>query len=130
MYVGEDQCFFFFKQKTAYEMRISDWSSDVCSSDLPIGTRVPIELIRNGKRMTVTAVVGERPSEQKLAESLGGDFSEEGAPADNDQAAQAGLGISLQTLTPQIASQLRVPETTKGVVIGAVNPTKIGSTHD
>src|SRR3546814_1971359 len=28
--------FFFFKQKTAYEMRISDWSSDVCSSDLCI----------------------------------------------------------------------------------------------
>src|SRR3546814_13346819 len=27
-------CFVFFKQKTAYEMRISDWSSDVCSSDL------------------------------------------------------------------------------------------------
>src|SRR3546814_2757703 len=30
-------CFFFFKQKTAYEMRISDWSSDVCSSDLAAG---------------------------------------------------------------------------------------------
>src|SRR3546814_17729772 len=29
--------FFFFKQKTAYEMRISDWSSDVCSSDLTFG---------------------------------------------------------------------------------------------
>src|SRR3546814_7158786 len=29
--------FFFFKQKTAYEMRISDWSSDVCSSDLARG---------------------------------------------------------------------------------------------
>src|SRR3546814_8738878 len=29
--------FFFFKQKTAYEMRISDWSSDVCSSDLMWG---------------------------------------------------------------------------------------------
>src|SRR3546814_7665711 len=29
--------FFFFKQKTAYEMRISDWSSDVCSSDLDEG---------------------------------------------------------------------------------------------
>src|SRR3546814_10239570 len=28
--------FFFFKQKTAYEMRISDWSSDVCSSDLTV----------------------------------------------------------------------------------------------
>src|SRR3546814_1306404 len=30
-------CFFFFKQKPAYEMRISDWSSDVCSSDLVLG---------------------------------------------------------------------------------------------
>src|SRR3546814_991713 len=34
MYVLCILCFFFFKQKTAYEMRISDWSSDVCSSDL------------------------------------------------------------------------------------------------
>src|SRR3546814_6742592 len=32
--------FFFFKQKTAYEMRISDWSSDVCSSDLTVGVWV------------------------------------------------------------------------------------------
>src|SRR3546814_15782036 len=32
--------FFFFKQKTAYEMRISDWSSDVCSSDLHRGSNV------------------------------------------------------------------------------------------
>src|SRR3546814_11636302 len=35
---------FFFKQKTAYEMRISDWSSDVCSSDLP--GHVPMQLIK------------------------------------------------------------------------------------
>src|SRR3546814_18488563 len=37
---------FFFKQKTAYEMRISDWSSDVCSSDLFRGNRphVPFEI--------------------------------------------------------------------------------------
>src|SRR3546814_1733855 len=33
--------FFFFKQKTAYEMRISDWSSDVCSSDLCLRRRQP-----------------------------------------------------------------------------------------
>src|SRR3546814_20199931 len=32
-------CFFFFKQKTAYELRISDWSSDVCSSDLTVVER-------------------------------------------------------------------------------------------
>src|SRR3546814_7608248 len=36
-------CFVFFKQKTAYEMRISDWSSDVCSSDLPHLLRLGIE---------------------------------------------------------------------------------------
>src|SRR3546814_1938927 len=35
--MGISVCCFFFKQKTAYEMRISDWSSDVCSSDLSIG---------------------------------------------------------------------------------------------
>src|SRR3546814_9266011 len=34
--------FFFFKQNTAYEMRISDWSSDVCSSDLRLPARTKI----------------------------------------------------------------------------------------
>src|SRR3546814_7800915 len=38
--------FFFFKQKTAYEMRISDWSSDVCSSDL-LDAAVGDDLIRH-----------------------------------------------------------------------------------
>src|SRR3546814_1329953 len=43
--------FFFFKQKTAYEMRISDWSSDVCSSDLKPTTRIPafVERAHGGK---------------------------------------------------------------------------------
>src|SRR3546814_10791482 len=41
-------CFFFFKQKTAYEIRISDWSSDVCSSDLfsPLSTKIPCSASR------------------------------------------------------------------------------------
>src|SRR3546814_5658489 len=37
--------FFFFKQKTAYEMRISDWSSDVCSSDLGVNHVADIEKV-------------------------------------------------------------------------------------
>src|SRR3546814_10015792 len=42
MYVVDVRAsFFFFKQKTAYEMRISDWSSDVCSSDLPERQETP-----------------------------------------------------------------------------------------
>src|SRR3546814_9414874 len=40
--------FFFFKQKTAYEMRISDWSSDVCSSDLRLVDRPVIGIDRFG----------------------------------------------------------------------------------
>src|SRR3546814_7134158 len=40
--------FFFFKQKTAYEMRISDWSSDVCSSDLLVATGFAAWGISNG----------------------------------------------------------------------------------
>src|SRR3546814_12486777 len=38
-------CFFCFKQKTAYELRISDWSSDVCSSDLLIGDDTPASAV-------------------------------------------------------------------------------------
>src|SRR3546814_8772986 len=48
-------CFFFFKQKTAYEMRISDWSSDVCSSDLLPEQRycsVGSDNLRGGRRAT------------------------------------------------------------------------------
>src|SRR3546814_15904313 len=41
--------FFFFKQKTAYEMRISDWSSDVCSSDLV--SRILENVVRRPRRL-------------------------------------------------------------------------------
>src|SRR3546814_16583383 len=53
--------FFVFKQKTAYEMRISDWSSDVCSSDL--------KLIIDGKRGQ--AILGEHdPVEAELSANI------------------------------------------------------------
>src|SRR3546814_9815765 len=48
-FVG-DVLFFFFKQKTAYEMRISDWSSDVCSSDLKRAPPVQMEPLFNSPR--------------------------------------------------------------------------------
>src|SRR3546814_1887284 len=49
--------FFFFKQKTAYEMRISDWSSDVCSSDL----LDPVQRRDFGARHINEAVVALQP---------------------------------------------------------------------
>src|SRR3546814_17766839 len=52
--------FFFFKQKTAYEMRISDWSSDVCSSDLDIDVP-PAQLLRG---------IGFQPRRRRFAADL------------------------------------------------------------
>src|SRR3546814_3224017 len=49
--------FFFFKQKTAYEMRISDWSSDVCSSDVGVGHRAALSQV-GPHRCGVGHVVG------------------------------------------------------------------------
>src|SRR3546814_9277859 len=49
--------FFFFKQKTAYEMRISDWSSDVCSSDLPFLPGLQDEVGIGGERAREAARV-------------------------------------------------------------------------
>src|SRR3546814_8432439 len=48
-------CFFFFKQKTVYEMRISDWSSDVCSSDLLLTFAVSV--LHLPDRMIVEALI-------------------------------------------------------------------------
>src|SRR3546814_6361827 len=53
--------FFFFKQKTAYEMRISDWSSDVCSSDL-------VEIHGQHEHQALLS----RPSQLALLDAFGG----------------------------------------------------------
>src|SRR3546814_7559295 len=51
-------CFFFFKQKTAYERRISDWSSDVCSSDLFLGDAGGIDALAVHHQLLVRDDVG------------------------------------------------------------------------
>src|SRR3546814_2717116 len=56
--------FFFFKQKTAYEMRISDWRSDVCSSDLLAALAASIK--EKGKHM------GRKETEKAIADSRAG----------------------------------------------------------
>src|SRR3546814_10026527 len=50
---------FFFKQKTAYEMRISDWSSDVCSSDLSAPSVLGRYTGRYGQERTARIAVGQ-----------------------------------------------------------------------
>src|SRR3546814_7004773 len=51
--------FFFFKQKTAYEMRISDWSSDVCSSDLTQRTAVLAIADKDTTKLMLGASLGD-----------------------------------------------------------------------
>src|SRR3546814_8917861 len=58
--------FFFFKQKTAYEMRISDWSSDVCSSDL-----LASRSIQSAGSSCAPAKVRRRRGPSSAAESAG-----------------------------------------------------------
>lgn len=93
----------------------------------PVGARVPIEFVRNGQRRTVTAVVGERPTEEEVARQGG---AAEELPDANSVAPQSrgqastreSLGLSVVTLTPQIAQTLRVPSTVRGVVVSNVDP--------
>src|SRR3546814_13208458 len=58
-------CFFFFKQKTAYEMRISDWSSDVCSSDLL--RRGKLDILGRAQRIPVGVKQVEREERRRVA---------------------------------------------------------------
>lgn len=99
-------------------------------SNLPIGSRVPIELYRRGQKLTITAVIAERPPEAQLNGDLGGEDESDGDDGDagnggasaQSKAAATSLGASLQSLTPQIAQQLGVQSSVKGVVIASVDP--------
>src|SRR3546814_16821789 len=59
-------CLFVFKQKTAYEMRISDWSSDVCSSELNVDTYID----GIGKLFAKYEIEGAQPAIDALAKQL------------------------------------------------------------
>src|SRR3546814_7514660 len=63
--------FFFFKQKTAYELRISDWSSDVCSSDLR--PQAPAATARPAARSRLHLFAAQVP--QVVAEHAAGDHA-------------------------------------------------------
>lgn len=96
-------------------------------TNLPIGTDVPIELVRNGKTIKVNAKLGKRPSEEELAGSTFDPDAEDDAMGQNDdgtsaQATADALGLSVIDLTPAIARQIGVPSTQKGVVVTTVNP--------
>src|SRR3546814_1795938 len=56
--------FFFFKQKTAYEMRISDWSSDVCSSDLQFDQQIVDARVEEFRDQVKRRIAGHMTEDQ------------------------------------------------------------------
>src|SRR3546814_4376765 len=79
-------CFFFFKQKTAYEMRISDWSSDVCSSDLEVAARAIEQDVVRYADCLVGAVA--RQASHRFARNLAGKLLEIGRASCRERVCQ------------------------------------------
>ena len=86
-----------------------------------VGSRVPIDIVRNGKPMRVMVTVGARPSEEEATGQLNTPETPGGSDTPPSPASQS-LGLSLQPLTPQIANALSLPSATHGVVISAIDP--------
>nr|WP_283938486.1 Do family serine endopeptidase [Sphingomonas alba] len=89
-----------------------------------VGARVPVEIVRDGRHQTVTVAVGQRPTEEQLAQQAGGDTDQgDGTTgtAATPGSAQA-LGLTLVPLTPELAQRSNVPATVRGVLITAVDP--------
>ena len=112
--------------KVAGQDVTSDNTLSYIVARLPVGSRVPIELIRNGKAMTVTAVLSERPPEDQLGVSEDGEDDDNNPatpPGQNSPASvRAALGLSLQTLTPALSQQLGLQTPVRGVVVTGVDP--------
>jgi serine protease Do len=90
------------------------------------GSAIKLDVIRDGKRQSLTATVATRPTDDQLAALNGDGDAEDGLP-DDDSGAQATpgsnpLGIAVQPLTPQIARSIGVDSTVQGVVVAAVDP--------
>ena len=89
-----------------------------------VGARIPVELVRDGRRRTVTVVVEQRPTEEQLAEQITGDNDNTAVgeqPGDTANAGQA-LGLSLLPLTPELQSRANLPAGSRGVIITRVDP--------
>jgi serine protease Do len=87
-----------------------------------VGSRVPFEIIRGGRRATVVVAVGERPTEEQLAKLSGGDTGGGLVPGAPTVAPQKALGLSLSPLTPELARAANLPPTARGVIVTAVDP--------
>jgi len=87
-----------------------------------VGTKIPLEIIRGGKRATVNVTVAQRPTEEALAKLSGGGSTGGNDNATAPNAPQRALGLSLAPLTPDLARAGNLPATARGVIVTAVDP--------
>jgi serine protease Do len=89
-----------------------------------VGARVPVDIIRDGRRQTVTVAVGQRPTEEQLAQQAGGGSGQDAIDGNGAGAAGSAqtLGMTLQSLTPELAARANLPPNVRGVIITAVDP--------
>ena len=88
-----------------------------------VGSRASLDIIRGGKRQTVTVTVGERPTEEQLAKLSGGGGAITPDGGDQSPATpQRVLGLSLTPLTPELARAANLPATARGVIVTGVEP--------
>ena len=87
-----------------------------------VGSRVPLEIVRGGRRATVYVTVAERPTEEALSRIAGGGTGTQGDTTTAPAAPQRALGLSLAPLTPELARAASLPPTARGVIITAVDP--------
>jgi serine protease Do len=99
-----------------------DQTASYLIANTAVGSRIPIDLIRDGKPVRVTATVGQRPTEEQLAKLLGGDDDNATPDGTAPVPAQKALGLSLQPLSPALARGANLPATARGVIITGVDP--------
>jgi serine protease Do len=87
-----------------------------------VGTKIPLEIIRGGRRATVNVTVAQRPTEEALAKLSGGGSTGGSDNATAPNAPQRALGLSLSPLTPDLARAANLPATARGVIVTAVDP--------
>jgi serine protease Do len=89
------------------------------------GAQVPVELLRDGKRLALNVTLGKRPSEAELqqqTQTFDPDSEEPMAPGASNETIEQKLGLQVIPMTAAIARSLGVPAETQGVVIAAVDP--------
>ena len=93
-------------------------------ADLAPGTRIPIDVLRQGKPMTLTATVAKRPTQEEMTKQFGqpqvptNPFA---SPEKQGDGSSDSLGLKVLEMTPALAQRLQVPAGTKGVVIAEVD---------